>query len=185
MDTQRVFISQPMHGRSLGRIFDERAAAIDEVTDLLNRKGIYDIVFLDNINRMDENVKVEISNCRVGRVAMLAGSIAILSTADYIYFAKGWNKANGCLVEYEITKNYFPNRYWTYEDYYWKQHQLNVRGTNKDYNSNTNSNEGGTENVGKIEGVQGEARRGPVDGREVSSQYGLCVCSLLYWGKDR
>lgn len=89
----KIMISQPMQGLSIEQIRQNR----EEVVKDLVAKG-HDVV--DSIiNYIPPNIKNE-------RVYCLAQSILIISKCDAVYFMKGFEKARGCMIEYEICKKY-------------------------------------------------------------------------------
>ncbi|WP_173327797.1 hypothetical protein [Eubacterium pyruvativorans] len=112
----RVFISQPMNGKTYSEIKNERKKAIEAV-----RKEYPDeeIKIIDNLleedavrkEYPDEEIKIidnlleedyEIAN----PMWCLGNSIELLSTADVAYFADGWNNARGCRIEFICAYEY-------------------------------------------------------------------------------
>ena len=91
----RVFISQPMNGKTYSEIKNERKKAIEAV-----RKEYPDeeIRIIDNL--LEEYY--EIAN----PMWCLGNSIELLSTADVAYFADGWNNARGCRIEFICAYEY-------------------------------------------------------------------------------
>ena len=91
----RVFISQPMNGKTYSEIKNERKKAIEAV-----RKEYPDeeIKIIDNLLEED----YEIAN----PMWCLGNSIELLSTADVAYFAEGWNNARGCRIEFICAYEY-------------------------------------------------------------------------------
>ena len=84
---KRLFISQPMRGKTDEEILLTRAKAVESAR-----------------NHLGEEVEVIDSffqNAPVGTDPLwyLAQSIARLSTADVAYFAKDWEKYRGCKIE--------------------------------------------------------------------------------------
>lgn len=90
----RVFISQPMNGRTYSEIKNERKKAIEAV-----RKEYPDeeIEIIDNL--FDEDYETN-------PLWNLGQSIAMLSTADLAFFAEGWNNARGCRIEFVCACEY-------------------------------------------------------------------------------
>lgn len=86
----RVFISQPMNGKTDAEIENERKRAIESVKALYPDK---EIEVIDNFAKGAQN--------NANPLCLLAKSIELLATADLAYFAKGWVSARGCLVEHE------------------------------------------------------------------------------------
>ena len=91
----RVFISQPMNGKTYSEIKNERKKAIEAVREEYPDE---EIKIIDNL--FDEDY--EIAN----PMWYLGNSIELLSTADVAYFADGWNNARGCRIEFECAMAY-------------------------------------------------------------------------------
>lgn len=113
----KVFIVQPMTGRTVEEILKERQAAIQDIKDQSWDKEIY-IKLIDNFNPNalnDGEPLVELGKC-----------ISLLNEADMVYFAKDWQNSKGCRAEraivelydldyisYDRTDFYFsPNHHW-------------------------------------------------------------------------
>lgn len=89
---KKVFISQPMRGKTDQEIKDERKAIIKIVNEKLGEDAeILDSYFEDfNGNAL----------------AFLAKSIEVLSSADVAIFGKGWENARGCAIEHQCCVSY-------------------------------------------------------------------------------
>ena len=74
----KLFISQPMRGRSNEEIKAEREEAVRISEDLVGHK-------LEVIDSFFENAPVE-----ARPLWFLGKSLELLSTADYAFFAPGW-----------------------------------------------------------------------------------------------
>lgn len=84
---KKLFISQPMRGKTNEEILAVREKAIASAERELGEKvEVIDSFFKDA--PVDANP-----------LWYLAKSIEMLSTADVAYFAEGWEKARGCLIE--------------------------------------------------------------------------------------
>lgn len=84
---KRLFISQPMRGKTNEEILAVRAKAIESAEHHLGEKvEIIDSFFQDA--PVDANP-----------LWYLAKSLELLSTADIAYFAKDWEKYRGCRIE--------------------------------------------------------------------------------------
>lgn len=84
----KLFISQPMKGKTKEEILAVRERAIESAERHLGEKvEVIDSYFEDAPN--DGNVPLY----------HLGKSIMLLSTADVAYFAKGWEEARGCRIE--------------------------------------------------------------------------------------
>lgn len=90
----RVFISQPMNGKTYSEIKNERKKAIEAVREEYPDE---DIKIIDNL--FDEDYENNM-------LWNLGQSIAMLSTADLAFFAEGWNNARGCRIEFTCACEY-------------------------------------------------------------------------------
>ena len=84
----KLFISQPMKGKTKEEIIADREKAIASAFRHFNeRPEVIDSYFENAPNG--------------GNTALwcLAKSLELLSTADVAYFAKGWEEARGCRIE--------------------------------------------------------------------------------------
>ena len=93
---KKLFISQPMTGKMKEEILAVRKRAIE------NAKAV-----------MDDDVEViesyfEDYNPDGGCVPLkyLSKSLELLADADIAYFAKGWESARGCRIEYQCATDY-------------------------------------------------------------------------------
>lgn len=85
----KVFISQPMNGKTHEKILSERNAAIEHLKELYGE----DIEVIDSY--------FEDYNPENGCIPLkyLAKSLELLADADVAYFCKGWEDARGCRCE--------------------------------------------------------------------------------------
>lgn len=84
---KRLFISQPMRGKTNEEILAVREKAIESAERNLGEKvEVLDSFFKDA--PVDANP-----------LWYLAKSLELLSTADVAYFAKDWEKYRGCRIE--------------------------------------------------------------------------------------
>lgn len=84
---KRVFISQPMKGKTDEEILAVRQKAIESAERLLGEKvEVIDSFFMD-------------APVEAKPLWFLGKSLELLSTADVAYFAKGWETARGCKIE--------------------------------------------------------------------------------------
>lgn len=91
----KLFISQPMSGKSEKEIREVKENAISEVKDYFPND---EIVVIDSyIKNAPDDAKP---------LWYLAQSILLLSTADVAYFAKGWRNARGCVIENQCATDY-------------------------------------------------------------------------------
>lgn len=103
-----VFISQPMKGKSFEEIHKNKVKAIREIKELLPEE---DLVIIDSL--IYDPAPHDLLNKPLW---CLGESIKILSYADIIYFAEGYNEAKGCITEKCCAENY-GKRVYTFEDY--------------------------------------------------------------------
>lgn len=91
----KIFISQPMRGKTDQEIMDERT----KITDKCVRKyGIENVEIVDSFVRNSPEDATP--------VWYLGESIKRLSRANRIYFADGWKDARGCVIEHEVAEKY-------------------------------------------------------------------------------
>ena len=85
----KLFISQPMKGKTDEQILKERDIAIQEVKELVGD---------DDVEIIDSFFKDAPHDARP--LWYLGKSLEFLSTADVAYFAKDWDKYRGCKIEH-------------------------------------------------------------------------------------
>ena len=95
----KVFISQPMNGKTIDEIREERLIAINSIASSLPDNETLEVI--DNVL---PPIEAETEN--QSRILMLGRSIQLMADADLVYFCKGWQDARGCLVEFEVSKQY-------------------------------------------------------------------------------
>ena len=95
---KKLFISQPMNGKSDEEILREREKAIEEAKKALG----------EDVEVIDSFFKSAPVDTRP--LWFLGKSLELLSTADIAYFAQGWEEARGCRIEHECTVEYGINR---------------------------------------------------------------------------
>lgn len=89
----KVFISQPMNGRTEAEILAEREQAV------LYIKQAYPN---DEIEVLDTYFK----GYNGKPLEYIGKSIMMLAQADVAYFCSGWDKARGCRIEYQCAVEY-------------------------------------------------------------------------------
>lgn len=94
---KRLFISQPMRGKTLEKIYEERGKAIKQAADLCDEL----VVAIDTVFVEDHPKNVKNSG-----LYFLGRSLELLATADIAYFAEGLQEARGCLIEHECCIKY-------------------------------------------------------------------------------
>lgn len=91
---KKLFISQPMKGKSDEEILAVRSDAIQAAKEAIGE----DVEVIDSFF---SNAPVE-----ANPLWFLGKSLELLSTADVAYFARGWNEARGCKIEHECAIAY-------------------------------------------------------------------------------
>ena len=91
---KKLFISQPMNGKTDEEIIRERNEAIDIAKDILNDE-------IEVIDSFFQNAPVEAKP-----LWFLGKTIQLLSGADVIYMCDGWENTRGCKIEYQCAKDY-------------------------------------------------------------------------------
>lgn len=84
---KKLFISQPMRGKTDEEILAVRAKAIESAEELLGEK-------MEVIDSFFQNAPADSKP-----LWYLAKSLELLSTADVAYFAKDWEQYRGCRIE--------------------------------------------------------------------------------------
>lgn len=84
---KKLFISQPMKDKSDDEIFAEREKTIKSAEEILG----------EPVEVIDSFFQSAPADARP--LWFLGKSLELLSTADVVYFAKGWEKARGCKIE--------------------------------------------------------------------------------------
>ena len=91
---KKLFISQPMNGKTDEQILSERENSIRIAKEILGEDvEVIDTFYTD----FSSNAKP---------LEYLARSISDLAKADVAYFAEGWRKARGCKIEHECVVQY-------------------------------------------------------------------------------
>lgn len=94
---QKLFISQPMNGKSDEEIKKERQDA------LLQAVATYG----EEVELIDSFFESAPHDAKP--LWFLGKSLELLSTADIVYFASGWESARGCKIEHECAVAYGLN----------------------------------------------------------------------------
>ena len=84
---KRLFISQPMRGKTDEEILAVRVKVVESVERELGEK-------VEVIDSFFQEAPVDVKP-----LWYLAKSLELLSTADVAYFAEGWEEARGCRIE--------------------------------------------------------------------------------------
>ena len=92
---KKLFISQPMNGKSDEEILRERETAVHEAEKLLGET-------VDLIDSFFQGAPHTANK----PLWYLAKALELLSTADAAYFAPGWDNTRGCLIEHACAEAY-------------------------------------------------------------------------------
>ena len=95
---KKLFISQPMRGKSDEEILAEREQAIKAAQELVGEP-------VEVIDSFFQNAPAD-----ARPLWFLGKSLELLSTADVAYFAEGWQEARGCRIEHECAVEYGIDR---------------------------------------------------------------------------
>lgn len=93
---KKIFISQPMNGKTDKEILEQREIAIAAAEHFLGEPVEEIKSFFEDYN--PENGCIPLK--------YLAKSIDLLADADVAYFAPGWKEARGCKIEHECAEAY-------------------------------------------------------------------------------
>lgn len=99
---KKLFISQPMRGKTDEEILAVREKAIESAKRHFNEE-------VEVIDSFFQSAPAEAKP-----LWFLGKSLELLSTADVAFFAKGWEDARGCRIEHECAIEYGID---TIEDY--------------------------------------------------------------------
>ena len=91
---KKLFISQPMRGKSNEEILAIRSDATQAAKDAVGEEA--------------EVIDSFFENAPVGAKPLwfLGKSLELLATADVAYFARGWSEARGCKIEHLCAPEY-------------------------------------------------------------------------------
>lgn len=96
----KVFISQPMNGKTEKDILDERLAIKQLILDIYGKA--FSVMFIDSYNQEEG----------LSRIEMLGNSIKKMADANLVVFAPDYYRAHGCSVERSVAEHYnIPVRY--------------------------------------------------------------------------
>lgn len=94
---KKLFISQPMNGKSDEEIKKERQEALLQAVEKYGEE-------VELIDSFFENAPHDAKP-----LWFLGKSLELLSTADVVYFANGWENARGCKIEHKCAMEYGLN----------------------------------------------------------------------------
>ncbi len=90
---KRLFISQPMKGKTDEEIRRTRKDAINTAANMVN----------DEVNVI-ESFSEDFPTSKP--LWFLGKALELLSSADFIFFCDGWQDARGCKIEHECAEAY-------------------------------------------------------------------------------
>lgn len=91
---KKLFISQPMRGKTDKEIMQERERAADYVRKVFDE----DVEVIDSF--------FESAPAEAKPLWFLGKSLQLLADADVVYFASGWETARGCIIEHTCALEY-------------------------------------------------------------------------------
>ena len=89
----KVFLSQPMNGKTDAQIREERRIIEIRLHRKLNEK----FEILDTVFDLDEGTHP---------LVYLGKGIEIMADADIVCFMNGWDESRGCIIEHDIAVRY-------------------------------------------------------------------------------
>ena len=93
----KIFISQPMNGKTNEEIKNKRDSIIDRLSTQFARENecveIIDLFFKDK-------------PYEASPLWYLGESIKLMSEADVVFFCNGWQTARGCQIEHDCALEY-------------------------------------------------------------------------------
>ena len=95
---KKLFISQPMKGKTDEEILAERERAISKAKEMVG----------EPVEVIDSFFRSAPADARP--LWFLGKSLELLSVADVAYFADGWQDARGCRIEHECAVEYGIDR---------------------------------------------------------------------------
>ena len=96
---KRLFVSQPMGGKTDEEILKERKALITEAKKIAG-EDLEDIdSFFTDAPKNKDNIVTE-------PVWWLGKSLMKLSEADVVIFGDNWQNYNGCVIEHDVCERY-------------------------------------------------------------------------------
>lgn len=100
LPTVRLFISQPMRGKTDEQIEREREKLIEIAEAVYFGRGEVEVI--DSFFKGGIDVPADAK----APLYYLGKSLELLATADVAIFAKGWREARGCRIEHECADGY-------------------------------------------------------------------------------
>ena len=93
----KIFISQPMNGKTNEEIEDERNYIINRLAAHFARENEYIDIIYSFFKDAPHDVKP---------LWLLGESIKLMSEADIVFFCDGWQTARGCRIEHDCALEY-------------------------------------------------------------------------------
>lgn len=97
MDVKKIFISQPMSGRTSEEILNERNFLITFVRDILETEDV-SVAIISSYFENDYD--------STHPLKLLGKDLELLSEADGVIFGPGWTTARGCTIEHTCAIQY-------------------------------------------------------------------------------
>ena len=95
---KKLFVSQPMKGKTDEQILAERERAIEAAKELVG----------EEVEIIDSFFQAAPADAKP--LWFLGKSLELLSSADVAYFAPGWNQFRGCKIAHECEVHYGIDR---------------------------------------------------------------------------
>lgn len=96
----KVFISQPMNGKTDEEILRERDNTIKKIKSIIPEE--IDVTIIDSFFGHGNAIPFDSNR----PLWFLGKSLELLSTADAAYFCEGWDSARGCMIEHQCCLSY-------------------------------------------------------------------------------
>ena len=93
----KIFISQPMNGKTTEEIENERNYIIDKLSTQFARENKY----IDIIDSFFKDAPHDTKP-----LWYLGESIKLMSEADIVFFCNGWQTSRGCQIEHDCALEY-------------------------------------------------------------------------------
>ncbi len=93
----KIFISQPMYGKTEEQIKQERQDLIKQIEENGD-------TYLNSVFEGEDGLQ-EMENDSIG-IFYLGKSLEIMAQADQVWFMPNWDKSRGCKIEHTVAKEY-------------------------------------------------------------------------------
>lgn len=93
----KIFISQPMNGKTNEEIENKRDSIIDKLATQFARENEYIDIIYSFFKDTPHDTKP---------LWYLGESIKLMSEADIVFFCDGWQTARGCQIEHDCALEY-------------------------------------------------------------------------------